>query len=81
MAEEIRKLKAQPGNDIFAHGGAGFAQSLIKTGLIDEYQLLVHPVVLGRGLPIFSGLEEAAYLQLISSTPFDGGVMANVYRP
>jgi dihydrofolate reductase len=80
MAQEIKKLKAQPGGYILAHGGAGFAQSLIKTGLVDEYHLFVHPVVLGRGLPIFSQIDEAKKLELISSTPMPKGVLANVYR-
>jgi dihydrofolate reductase len=53
LAHEIKCLKEEPGNDIFAHGGAGFARSLVASGLIDEYQLLVHPVALGRGLAIF----------------------------
>lgn len=49
LAEEVTRLKQQSGNFILAHGGARFAQSLIATGLIDEYRLVVHPVALGRG--------------------------------
>jgi dihydrofolate reductase len=52
LAHEITRLKEEPGNDIIAHGGAGFARSLVASGLIDEYQLLVHPVALGVGLPL-----------------------------
>src|SRR5450631_3888622 len=51
IVEEITNLKSQPGGHILAHWGAGFAQSLIKTRLIDEYRLLKHPSVLGIGLP------------------------------
>src|SRR5262249_14605039 len=54
LAAEITALKQQAGKDILAHGGAGFARSLVRLGLIDEYRLLVHPVVLGQGLPLFA---------------------------
>jgi len=50
------RMKQQPGKDIIAHGGAGFARSLAAAGLIDEYKLLVHPIALGKGLPLFSAL-------------------------
>ena len=49
LAEGIRELKAEPGKPIVAIGGAGFMQSLIATGLIDEYTLATHPVALGLG--------------------------------
>jgi dihydrofolate reductase len=81
MAEEVVRLKKQPGNFILAHGGARFAQSLIATGLIDEYHLVVHPVALGRGLPLFSGLQKPIDLRLVSSTAYSSGVVGNVYHP
>jgi dihydrofolate reductase len=56
LAEEILRLKEQPGDFILAHGGVRFAQSLVASGLIDEYRLGIHPVVLGQGQPLFSGL-------------------------
>ncbi|WP_426669797.1 dihydrofolate reductase family protein [Mucilaginibacter sp. McL0603] len=80
LRDEIIRLKQQPGKDIIAHGGASFAQSLVKTGLIDEYRLLVHPVALGTGLPLFSALEKPLYLQLIDTVAFKGGAVAHVYR-
>lgn len=81
LETEIKRLKQQPGRDIVAHGGAGFARSLVKQGLIDEYHLMVHPVALGRGLPLFSELAQPVDLKLVSSTPFDSGAMAQIYRP
>jgi dihydrofolate reductase len=81
MAEEVARLKEQPGNFILAHGGARFAQSLIATGLIDEYRLVVHPVALGRGLPLFSGLHQPIDLRLVSATAYGGGVVGTVYHP
>jgi dihydrofolate reductase len=81
LAEEVAKLKAQEGKPIVAHGGASFARALIAQGLVDQYSLLVHPVVLGKGLPIFSGLAVPRPLRLISSKAFPGGAVAQIYRP
>jgi dihydrofolate reductase len=80
LATEIKRLKQGAGKPLLAHGGAGFARSLIRTGLIDEYHLLVHPVALGRGLPIFSDLRRRLDLTLIESIPFKGGAVAQIYR-
>lgn len=81
LADEINRLKQEPGKDIMAHGGASFAQSLIERGLVDEYRLLAHPVVLGRGLPIFSNLAKPVDLQLVEAKIFPGGTIAHIYRP
>jgi dihydrofolate reductase len=53
LVKDITKLKEQDGNFILAHGGANFAQNLVKYNLIDEYCLVIHPAVLGNGLPLF----------------------------
>ncbi|WP_234411389.1 dihydrofolate reductase family protein [Rhodanobacter thiooxydans] len=81
LVEEVLRLKEQPGNYILAHGGARFAQSLVACGLIDEYRLAIHPVVLGQGQPLFCALRSPVDLRLISAMPFDSGAMAVVYRP
>jgi len=81
LAEEIAKLKAQDGKPIIAHGGASFARSLVAQGLVDQYALLVHPIALGKGLPIFSGLAAPRRLKLVSSRAFPGGAVAQIYRP
>jgi len=81
LMEEIMKLKQQPGKDIIAHGGAGFMNNLVKTGLIDEYYLAVHPAVIGKGLSIFSGLAQPEQLELVKSTQFESGVLGNIYIP
>lgn len=81
LATEIARLKQQPGKDIIAHGGAGFAQSLVKAGLVDEYELIVHPVALGRGLPLFSELAQPLDLTLVRSRAFKTGAMSQTYRP
>ncbi len=80
LTTEIGRLKQQSGKDIVAHGGASFAQSLVRLGLIDEYRLLVHPVVLGAGLPLFAELPSPLDLHLVSTSIFRSGVAAHVYR-
>ena len=77
----INKLKQQPGKDIMAHGGGTFLQSLVQTGLIDEYLLLIYPVVLGRGLPIFSKLTKPMDFKLVETKAFPKGIMACTYLP
>lgn len=81
LATEIGRLKQQPGKDILAHGGAGFAQSLAASDLIDEYRLVVHPVALGSGLPLFAQLPKPLHLELRATTLFRSGAVAQVYRP
>lgn len=81
LAAEIGRLKQQPGKDILAHGGAGFAQSLAASGLIDEYRLVVHPVALGSGLSLFARLPKPLHLELRATTLFRSGTVAQVYRP
>lgn len=81
LATEIAALKAEAGKPILAHGGARFARSLIATGLIDEYHLLVHPVALGRGLAIFTDLATPLDLTLTATQRFPLGAIANAYQP
>jgi len=80
LTSDVRRLKAGTGKPVIAIGGATFMQSLIATGLIDEYHLAVHPVALGSGIPIFTGLKIPLYLKLMNVTPFPGGVTAMTYR-
>jgi dihydrofolate reductase len=80
LAEEIAKLKAQDGKPILAHGGASFARSLVAQGLLDQFTLLVHPVALGKGLPVFSDLAAPMPLKLMGSKAFPGGSVAQIYR-
>jgi dihydrofolate reductase len=64
-----------------AHAGASFARDLVKHGLIDEYRLVIHPVVLGKGLPLFGSAPRQIDLKLESSTPLATGTIANIYAP
>jgi dihydrofolate reductase len=81
LATDIAQLKSEAGRDIMAHGGASFARSLVRLGLVDEYQLLVHPVARGQGLPLFSELPKPIALELVSATAFPAGAVAHVYHP
>ncbi|MEU1728382.1 dihydrofolate reductase family protein [Actinomadura sp. ATCC 39365] len=80
-AEEIAKLKAEPGKDLVAAGGTAFMHSLIRLGVVDEYRLWVLPAVTGRGAPLFPELDQAVNLRLVKSTTFPSGVLELVYVP
>src|SRR5690242_2754280 len=58
LAQEIASLRRQPGGEIIAWGGAAFAQSLSRAGLVDQYVLITHPVVFKGGLPLFRDLPD-----------------------
>jgi dihydrofolate reductase len=79
LAEEIKKLKSGSGKPIVAIGGAGFMRSLIATGLIDEYRLNTHPVVLGEGLTIFNDVAGPLDLKLVDVKSFPGGIISRIY--
>jgi len=81
LGQEIAELKQQPGGDILAHGGVSFAHSLVRTGLIDAYQLIVHPVALGAGRPLFTALGKPMRLRLLDAITFGSGAVAHIYRP
>jgi len=79
LESEIHQLKATTASDLVAHGGASFAQSLVHHRLIDEYRLLVHPVVLGAGLRLFTG--PAFDLTLVDAKTFPSGIWGATYHP
>jgi dihydrofolate reductase len=81
LSDAVNALKRSSGDYILAHGGARFGRALAESGLVDEYRLLVHPVVLGRGLPLFAGIGRPVDLRLLSSTMFPSGAVAQIYRP
>ena len=81
LKSEISELKQQPGGDMVAWGGAAFAQSLSAARLVDEYQLILQPVALGDGLPLFKDLAEPLNLELVDAQTYDTGAALHVYRP
>jgi dihydrofolate reductase len=79
IAEEVARLKEQPGNDL-AVGGAGLAAGFIELGLVDEFRLFVNPVVLGGGKPFFGALDERIDLELVETRTFGSRVVYVRYR-
>jgi len=79
-AEVIAHLKQQPGKDMVIFGSGRLVSQLAQAGLIDEYQLRVHPVVLGSGKPFFADLKERVKLKLLASTPLNEGVVVLHYQ-
>jgi dihydrofolate reductase len=79
LAEEISGLKGEAGGDIIAWGGASFAHSLIAGNLIDEYRLVVHPVLVGDGRGIFDRFPGPIDLTLSDIQTFDSGSVVQVY--
>ena len=80
LEDEIRKLKQQPGKNILL-GGVDLPSQLMPTGLIDEYWLVVHPIALGAGRPLFTALRKPMTLRLLDAITFAGGAVAHIYRP
>ena len=81
VADEVARLKAQYDGDILVQGSATLAQTLAEHGLVDEYRLMVHPVVLGTGKRLFSGSAAGTDLQLVDSRKVGPDVLLLTYRP
>jgi dihydrofolate reductase len=81
VAEEVAKLKRQPGSELQVHGSAALVRTLMKHGLVDEYRLLIHPVVLGNGKRLFADGTTPAALELIDTKTTGRGVVAHIYQP
>lgn len=80
LTEEIERLKNERGKDIIVYGGGIFVSALIKEGLIDEFQLFVNPVAIGKGMSIFKELDSKQNLSLIKSIPFACGIVVLHYE-
>jgi len=79
VGDEIARLKSEPGGELTV-GGAKFASSVIELGLIDEYQLFVHPAVIGSGTPLFPP-SSTIDLRLLETQTFGSGVVYLRYEP
>jgi dihydrofolate reductase len=77
---EVKQWKQADGKDIIIYGSASIVQHLTNLGLIDEYQLLVHPLVLGGGKSLFSSIGDKQRLKLVSARPFSSGVVLLTYQ-
>ena len=81
IASEIRKMKTEPGEDMAILGSGSIVSQLALEGLIDEYQVVVNPVVLGAGRTMFDGIKEKLNLKLIRTRAFGNGKVFLCYEP
>ena len=80
ILEEVNKIKKKPGKDIWLYGGASLITTFIDLGLVDEFRLSVHPVVLGEGRPMFIDIKQRLNLKLINTRTFSSGVVQLIYH-
>ena len=80
IEEVVKELKQQPGRDIFV-GSRSVIIQLLKLNLVDEFQLCVHPVVAGSGLPLFENINDRAVFKLVKTKTFGGGAVTLYYEP
>jgi dihydrofolate reductase len=78
---EVERLKQQPGKDMVIWGSISLAQSLMKDGLVDEYQLVICPTVIGEGRRLFEDHQALGDLHLVSTRSFDRGTVLLSYAP
>jgi dihydrofolate reductase len=81
IAEEISRIKQQPGKDIWFLGSTMLAQTFMQLDLIDEYRININPTVLGRGKPLFAGVTRDFPLKLLETRTFKSGVVGLRYEP
>jgi dihydrofolate reductase len=72
---EIKKLKKRPGRNIIVYGSGKLVDTLIKSDLVDEYQLWLHPVILGKGIPLFNDLKDKRPMTMVGNKTFASGVV------
>lgn len=78
LVDTVNGLKSAPGKDLIVYGGATFVSSLIENDLIDELNLFVHPVTIGKGMQIFASRHP---LRLTVSVAYSSGIVVNTYEP
>ncbi len=81
MAEEVRKLKAQPGKDILVAGSGRLVQTLMQNDLVDEYRLMVFPIILGKGTRLFKDGYDQLPLKLVEARTMGEGVQTMIFHP
>lgn len=80
ILEEVNKLKNKPGKDIWLYGGASLITTFINLGLVDEFRLSVHPVILGEGKPLFIDIKQRLNLKIVHTRTFSSGVVQLIYH-
>lgn len=80
ILEEVIKLKNKPGKDIWLYGGSSLITTFINLGLVDEFRLSVHPVVLGEGKPMFIDIKQRLNVKMVDTRTFSSGVVQLIYH-
>lgn len=81
FAENIRAMKSRPGQDIALFAGGEIASSFIKHKLVDEYRLIINPLLQGRGTPLFTSGYDRTNLRLLKTRTFKTGAIVAYYEP
>ncbi len=81
IAEEVSRLKQQPGQDILIFGSADVVNKLMQDNLIDEYRLMVYPVVVGKGKQLFNEGNAMQTMKLVDTRTFSSGVVVLTHHP
>lgn len=81
IAEQINRIKQQPGKDIWFLGSPNLARTFMQLDLIDEYRININPTILGEGKPLFDNVTRSIPLKLLESKTFNSGVVALRYEP
>jgi dihydrofolate reductase len=81
IAEEISKMKEQPGKDMVIFGSGSIVSTFMQHGLIDEYRIIVNPIILGNGNPLFKGIKDKHNLKLLKTKVLGSGVVILYYEP
>jgi dihydrofolate reductase len=80
IKSEVQKIKNEAGKDIWLFGGAELSSSLLQLGLIDEISLAIHPIILGKGKPLFIDTENRIQLSLLNSKTYSTGLICSSYK-
>jgi dihydrofolate reductase len=80
IKRQVKKIKAEPGKDIWLFGGADLTTSLMNLKLVDEISLAVHPIILGGGKPLFNNIRGRISLSLVDNKVLPNGLIALTYR-
>ena len=80
ILKEVNKLKNKPGKDIWLYGGASLITTFINLGLVDEFRLSIHPVILGEGKPMFIDIKQRFNLKMVNTRTFSSGVVQLIYH-
>ena len=79
IEKEVRRIKNEPGKDIWLFGGASLTSSMLNLGLVDELWLSVHPLILGSGKPLFSNIKNRIPLTLTDTKTYSSGLVSLTY--